>query len=139
MKKRRDRRKQLMSDINLTNLIDVVFALLIIFMITAPMMTQGLQVDLPQTESESVDSNDMLRVTIDEHREIFIEQEPVTLVDFGRRFKEVFAGRKEMPVFLNANKEVPYGFVVRVISEIQNAGVEKLGFLTSPLQDQGGF
>jgi len=139
MKKRKDRQKQLMSDINLTNLIDVVFALLIIFMITAPMMTQGLQVDLPQTESAAVDSNDMLQVTIDEHREIYIEQELVSLIDFGKRFREVFAGRTELPVFLNANKEVPYGFVVRVISEIQNAGVEKLGFLTAPLQDQGGF
>lgn len=139
MKRRKNRQKQAMADINLTNLIDVVFALLIIFMITAPMMTQGLQVDLPQTESESVESNDMLRVTIDAERVIFIEEEVVDLVAFGKRFREVFAGRKDMPVFLNASKEVPYGFVVRVISEIQNAGVEKLGFLTSPLQEQGGF
>jgi biopolymer transport protein ExbD/biopolymer transport protein TolR len=139
MRRRKDRRKQLMADINLTNMIDVVFALLIIFMITAPMMTQGMQVDLPQTESDAVESNQMLQVTINDLREIYIDQELVNQVDFRRRFTEVFAGRTEVPVFLNADREVPYGLVIEVISEIQNAGVEKLGFLTRPISlDQGG-
>jgi len=139
MKRRKNRQKQLMADINLTNLIDVVFALLIIFMITAPLMTQGVQVDLPQTESQAVESNETLQVTINEHREIFIDQEPVSLVEFRKRFIEVFAGRDELPVFVNADKTVPYGLVIRVISELQNAGVVKLGFLTTTLEDQGAF
>ncbi|MCL2219459.1 MAG: biopolymer transporter ExbD [Chitinispirillia bacterium] len=139
MKRRRDRQKQLMADINLTNLIDVVFALLIIFMITAPMMTQGVQVDLPQTESQAVESNETLQITINELREIFIDQEPVSLVEFKKRFTEIFAGRDEMPVFVNADKAVPYGLVVRIISELQNAGVVKLGFLTTPLEDASKF
>lgn len=128
-----------MADINLTNLIDVVFALLIIFMITAPMMTQGVQVDLPQTESQAVESNETLQITINELREIFIDQEPVSLVEFKKRFTEIFAGRDEMPVFVNADKAVPYGLVVRIISELQNAGVVKLGFLTTPLEDASKF
>jgi biopolymer transport protein ExbD/biopolymer transport protein TolR len=128
-----------MSDITLTNLIDVVFAVLIIFMITAPMMTQGVQVDLPQTESQSVESNRLIQITINEDREIYIDQEPVSFVDFRRRFNEVFAGQDEVPVFVNADKQVPYGLVIRVISEIQNAGVVKLGFLTAPLDNTGGF
>lgn len=129
----------MISDLNLTNLIDVIFALLIIFMITAPLMTQGVQVDLPETESQAVESNETIQVTVNEFREIYIDHELVSLVDFRVRFMEVFAGRLDVPVFINADKNVPYGLVVRVISEVQNAGVLKLGFLTSPLTDAGGF
>ena len=135
--KRKTRRRHVISELNLTNLIDVVFALLIIFMITAPMMTQGIQVDLPETESENVESNESIQVTINGRNEIFIDQEKVSLVDFKRTFKEVFSGRSEVPVFVNADKKVPYGLVIRVISEVQNAGVVKLGFLTLPLDQSG--
>jgi len=130
MKRRKDRQRQVISDLNLTNLIDVVFALLIIFMITAPMMTQGVQVDLPQTESENVESNESIQISINDRGEIYVDHEMVSLVDFRRRFSEVFAGRSDMPVFVNADKKVPYGLFVKVISEVQNAGVVKLGFLT---------
>ncbi|MDR0330554.1 MAG: biopolymer transporter ExbD [Chitinispirillales bacterium] len=139
MKRRKDRKRQVISDLNLTNLIDVVFTLLIIFMITAPMMTQGVQVDLPETESETVESNESIQVSIDDHGEIYVDHELVPLVDFRKRFAEVFAGRTETPVFINADKKVPYGLVVRVISEVQNVGVVKLGFLTVPLENQGGY
>ena len=138
MKRRRERRREILSDITLTNLIDVVFAVLIIFMITAPMMTQGVQVDLPETESKSVESSVTIQITIDDRNDIYIDQELVSLVEFRKRFREVFAGRDDVPVFVNADRKVPYGIVVRVISEIQNAGVIKLGFLTTPLDITGG-
>lgn len=139
MRKRKDRQRRVISELNLTNLIDVVFALLIIFMITAPMMTQGVQVDLPKTESQNVESNESIQVSINSRNEIYIDQEQISLVEFRRRFREVFAGRSDLPVFVNADKRVPYGLVVRVISEIQNAGVVKLGFLTTPLEEAGGY
>ena len=138
MKRRRERRREIMSDITLTNLIDVVFAVLIIFMITAPMMTQGVQVDLPETESKNVESSVSIQVTIDDRNDIYIDQELVSLVEFRKRFREVFSGGDDVPVFVNADRKVPYGIVVRVISEIQNAGVIKLGFLTTPLDITGG-
>jgi biopolymer transport protein ExbD/biopolymer transport protein TolR len=138
MRRRKDRQKQAISDLNLTNLIDVVFALLIIFMITAPMMTQGVQVDLPNADAENVESNESIQVSINKEREIFVDYEMVSLIDFRKRFSEVFGGRVDVPVFVNADKEVPYGLVVRVISEIQNAGVIKLGFLTTPIENVGG-
>jgi len=127
------RRRRIMADLNLTNLVDVVFALLIIFMITAPMMTQGVQVDLPETESENVEAVDAIQVSINDRNEIFIEYERVPLLEFRKRFRETFAGRVDVPVFVNADKKVPYGLVIRIISDIQNAGVVKLGFLTEPL------
>lgn len=131
-KKRSKRSRQIISEMNLTNLIDVVFALLIIFMITAPMMTQGVQVDLPETESDNVESNESIQVTINGRNEIYIDQYKVSLLDFKKEFREIFTQRQDVPVFVNADKKVPYGMVIRIISELQNAGVVKLGFLTLP-------
>lgn len=137
MRKRQRRRHQIISEMNLTNLIDVVFSVLIIFMITAPMMTQGVQVDLPKTESDNVESNQSIQVSINSRNEIYIDQRQVALLDFRREFREIFTGRDDIPVFVNADKQVPYGMVIRIISELQNAGVVKLGFLTLPLDKTG--
>ncbi|HEX2956893.1 MAG TPA: biopolymer transporter ExbD [Chitinispirillaceae bacterium] len=135
--KRTRRNRKLISDLNLTNLIDVVFSLLIIFMITAPMMTQGVQVDLPETESDNVESNESIQVSINSRNEIYIDQYKVSLLDFKKEFREIFVQRQDVPVFVNADKKVPYGMVIRIISELQNAGVVKLGFLTLPLDKAG--
>jgi len=137
MKIKKKRKHRIISELNITNLVDVTFALLIIFMITAPLMTQGVQVDLPETESENVEVNESIQVSINERNEIFIDQERISLLAFKKRFREVFAGRTDVPVFINADKRVPYGLVIRVISDIQNAGVVKLGFLTLPLDEKG--
>ncbi|MDG5816089.1 biopolymer transporter ExbD [Chitinispirillales bacterium ANBcel5] len=139
MRNRKRRRRRVISELNLTNLIDVVFALLIIFMITAPMMTQGVQVDLPETESQNVEAHESIQVSINSSNEIFIDHQKVPLVEFRARFRDVFAGRSNIPVFVNSDKKVPYGLVMRVISDIQNAGVVKLGFLTTPLQSEDGY
>jgi biopolymer transport protein TolR len=132
------RHRKVIADLNITNLVDVVFTLLIIFMITAPMMTQGVQVDLPKADAENVEVNDYIQVSINGRSEIFIDQERINLVDFKKRFKEVFSGRIRVPVFINADKKVPYGLVIRVIADIQNAGVVKLGFLTLPVKEGAG-
>ena len=137
MKSSRRRKHRIISELNITNLVDVTFALLIIFMITAPMMTQGVQVDLPKTESENVEMVESIQVSINARNEIFIDQERISILEFRRRFREVFRGRTNIPVFINADKKVPYGLVIRVISEVQNAGVVKLGFLTEPIRERG--
>lgn len=137
MKGSRRRKHRIISELNITNLVDVTFALLIIFMITAPMMTQGVQVDLPKTESENVEMVESIQVSINARNEIFIDQERISILEFRRRFREVFRGRTNIPVFINADKKVPYGLVIRVISEVQNAGVVKLGFLTEPIRERG--
>ncbi len=134
--KRRRRRKSI-SDLNITNLVDVVFALLIIFMITAPMMTQGVQVDLPDAEAENVETpSDMIEVVVTERNEIYLNDQQVTLKSFRVEFNKLFAGNVETPVYVSADNEVPYGFVVRLISEVKNAGAVKLGFLTEPLESR---
>jgi biopolymer transport protein TolR len=132
------RKRQVIADLNITNLVDVVFTLLIIFMITAPMMTQGVQVDLPKADADNVEVNDFIQVSINSHNEIYIDQERINQVDFKKRFKDVFANRTKVPVFVNADKRVPYGLVVRIIADIQSAGVVKLGFLTLPAKNGSG-
>jgi biopolymer transport protein ExbD len=132
---RKRRRRKVVSELNITNLVDVTFALLIIFMIAAPMMTQGVQVDLPKAEAENVEAAESIQVTITGKNEIFIDQERVRLLQFRKRFTQVFGGRNEVPVFVNADKQVPYGLVIRIISDIQRAGVVKLGFLTLPVDE----
>jgi len=134
---RRRRGRRLSAEINVTNLVDVTFTLLIIFMIAAPMMTQGIQVDLPKADAGNVEVNDYLQVTVNKRSEIYIGHERVSVYDFQRRFKQVFANRTGMPVFVSGDKAVPYGLMLRVIADIQRAGVVKLGFLSEPLVQEG--
>jgi biopolymer transport protein ExbD/biopolymer transport protein TolR len=134
---RKKRRRQIQSELNITNLVDVTFALLIIFMITAPMMTQGVQVDLPDADSQNVEVDVSIQISITGRNEIYIDQERVSLFEFNKRFRDIFAGRTDVPVFINADKTVPYGLVIRVIADVQSAGVVKLGFLTEPLEKAG--
>lgn len=131
-----NRNSHLMSDINVTPLVDVMLVLLIIFMVTAPMMTQGVDVSLPEAASRSLPSEDeQLIVTINKENEIYIDKHPVTLDYLQTELKKKLEGRENRQVYLRADKEIPYGFVVGVMSQIKEAGVEKLGMITVPLND----
>lgn len=121
--------RDISAEMNIANLVDVTFALLIIFMIAAPLMSQGVKVDLPKVEAENMEEREALRVSIDRQRKIYIEERNVTLFNFEKAFREEFWG-PETPVILNADRRVPYGFVVEVISLLQKNGVQKLSFLT---------
>jgi biopolymer transport protein ExbD/biopolymer transport protein TolR len=130
MKKNIYGQKKVISDLNLTNLIDVVFALLIIFMITAPMMTQGVEVNLPEAESKNFEVKKSIQVTINAQKEVYIDQQKVPADGFRTFFHKTAAGITQVPVFVNADENAPYGIVIRVIADIQKEGVKKLSFLT---------
>ena len=135
MSLRKRRKREQVSNLDITNLVDVIFALLIIFMITAPMMTQGVQVDLPKAESEAVESDDkLIQISITKENLIFIDDKEVTLQEFSGAFKSRFNNDADTPVFINADKTVPYGIVVGIIGNVQKAGAIKLGFLTEPIE-----
>lgn len=126
-----------MADINVTPLVDVMLVLLIIFMVTAPMMQQGVDVDLPQTTSQPIEGQEQrLVVTINAKREVFVNQEKVDPALLRRHLERSTAGRFNREVFLRADRSVPYGFVVRIMAEIKNAGIEKLGMVTEPLESR---
>jgi biopolymer transport protein TolR len=122
-----------MSQINVTPFVDVMLVLLVIFMITAPMMQQGMQVNLPKTEAKAMDVKDEpVIVTIDRSGKAFIDKEEIPQGQLKSRLAAVFASRSKKEVFLKADRDVPYGEVVRAMAEIKGAGVERLGMLTEP-------
>ena len=126
-----------MSDINVTPLVDVMLVLLIIFMVTAPMMMQGVNVSLPQTTPRPLPAEkEHLAVTIDRSQQIFINDFKVSLEALKEKMEKILAGKTDNKVYLRADKNVPYGVVVRVISEVKRAGVEKLGVVTEPIEKE---
>jgi len=127
-------RSDLISDINVTPLVDVMLVLLIIFMVTAPMMIHGVKVNLPITESKNIKSKeDPLIVSITKKRLIFIENYDVTLNDLKGKLKKIVANRAGKEILLQADKDVPYGFVMKVMSQVKEAGISKVGLITKPL------
>lgn len=127
---KRSRSKPLDQNMNLTNLIDVVFAILIVFMISAPLMSQGIKVELPKTEAPTMEQEKLLKVTIDKNSNVFVAELPVDLREFSKMFNSIWD--KKQAVVINADESVDYGMVMKVVSAVQVAGVTKLGFLTLP-------
>ena len=126
-----------MADINVTPLVDVILVLLIIFMVTAPMMQQGIDVNLPQTTSQPIEGQEeRLVITVNAKREVFVNRDKVDVALLRRHLERSTAARLNREVFLRADRSVPYGFVVRIMAEIKNAGIEKLGMVTEPLESR---
>jgi biopolymer transport protein TolR len=123
-----------MSDINVTPLVDVMLVLLIIFMVTAPMMMQGVDVNLPKTTTRHIKTQeDPLLLTVNKQGEIFLERHKIQLEGLDTKIKKIFENRREKEVLLRADKDVPYGFVIKVIANVKRAGIDKLGMVTEPL------
>ena len=128
---------RLMSDINVTPFVDVMLVLLVIFMVTAPMMLQGVEVDLPETTSQPLASKkENLIISINNKNQVFINDFQVTLDFLQEKLKKILEGRENREVYLRADKEISYGFVVRVMSELKGAGVENLGMVTEPIRNK---
>lgn len=122
-----------MAEINVTPLVDVILVLLIIFMVTAPMLQMGIDVNLPKVKSKSVDvTEEKLVLTITDAKEIFINKNRIPLNDLRTKLEAIFTSRIDREIFMRADKSIPYGFVIEVMSEVRKAGVDKLGMITEP-------
>ena len=122
-----------MAEINVTPLVDVILVLLIIFMVTAPMLQMGIDVNLPKVKSKSVDvTEEKLVLTITDAKEIFINKNRIPLNDLRTKLEGIFTSRIDREIFMRADKSIPYGFVIEVMSEVRKAGVDKLGMITEP-------
>jgi len=129
--------KRLLSEINVTPFVDVMLVLLIIFMVTAPMMIQGMDVELPKTTARAIDDKEEnIVITIDRHKNIFVNNARIPqpqIQKYMQHLKETAAGRE---VLLRADRSIPYGLVVEIMAQIRAAGIEKLGMVTAPLEEK---
>ncbi|UFS71820.1 protein TolR [Geomonas sp. RF6] len=122
-----------MSQINVTPLVDVMLVLLVIFMVTAPMMQQGVQVNLPKADTKSLNpQEDTVVVSIENTGRTTINANEVPKGELKERLSTMFANRQKKEVFLKADSAVPYGEVVQVMAQIKGAGIERLGMVTEP-------
>ncbi len=130
-------KNKLLSDINVTPLVDVMLVLLIIFMVTAPMMQQGIGVDLPQISSQELPKKeDQLILTITKKKKLFIDKHSTTLSQLKTTLQKIYEHRTRKEIFLKADRTIPYGFVVEVMGEIKKAGIERLGMVTESLLEK---
>jgi biopolymer transport protein TolR len=126
-------KNELMSEINVTPFVDVMLVLLIIFMVTAPMMVQGVDVDLPKATSKALKgSEDRLIISINDDLKVFINEQVVSVEFLTQKLGAILENLESKKVYLRADKKVPYGVVVNVISKIKNAGIDSLGMITLP-------
>jgi biopolymer transport protein TolR len=123
----------LVADINVTPLVDVMLVLLIIFMVTAPMMTQGLNVDLPETTAKALRQEDEpIVVSIKKEGDIYLGKIKVDQKTLLQQLTANSEEKKKKPIYLQADKNVTYGLVASVMADIKTAGFDKLGMVTVP-------
>ncbi|MFZ5799204.1 MAG: protein TolR [Thermodesulfobacteriota bacterium] len=130
-------RRGLVAEINVTPLVDVMLVLLIIFMVTAPMMTQGLEVELPETTAKAMrQEEEPLVVTLNKDGEIALGKIKVSNIQLREQLGSMTDEAKKAPIYLHADKNVPYGEVVKIMADIKQAGFEKLGMVTQPDEEK---
>ncbi|OIO69296.1 MAG: protein TolR [Zetaproteobacteria bacterium CG1_02_53_45] len=122
-----------MGEINVTPLVDVMLVLLIIFMVTAPLLTQGVNVDLPDADAPAMQQNvTPLVVSIKANGEIFIQKNSILIEQLAPRIEAVLKQKPGTPVFIRGDAKTPYGKVAEVMGLLETAGIKKVGLVTEP-------
>jgi TolR protein len=124
------RHRTALSEINVTPLVDVMLVLLIIFMVTAPLLQQGVDVNLPKAKGKDLPPEERITIVIKRGGNIFMNDNPVSMNGMVKKLSAI--SKLNPNVFLKADRDVPYGLVVEVMGEIKEAGIEKLGMITEP-------
>ncbi len=114
-------------------MVDVMLVLLIIFMVAAPLMQQGVQVDLPQTKSPALDEQEeSVVLTVKKNQKLMIEDQELNPNILAKQIAAIFEHKKNKEIYVQADKTVPYGFVAKVMADLKNAGIERVGLVTEP-------
>jgi biopolymer transport protein TolR len=125
------------SQINVTPLVDVMLVLLVIFMVTAPILQQGVQVNLPQTKAGAIaGKEEQLVVVVNKNGRVYLNDTPMTPSELGQKLRAIRGLKADKEVYLRADQDVRYGVVMRVVAEIKQAGIQKLGMVTRPPQEE---
>src|SRR6186713_703289 len=126
------------SQINVTPLVDVMLVLLVIFMVTAPIIQQGVQVNLPATSSSAIPgTEEHLVVTVAKNGKIYLNDNAMTISEIGEKLRAIAKAQPNKQVYLRADQDVRYGLVMKTIAEIKLAGIERLGMVTRPPSEEG--
>lgn len=127
--------KTVLSEINVTPLVDVMLVLLIMFMVTAPLMQQGIEVDLPKTSSTGVEvTEDPFILVIESNGRISAAKETIARDAVGEKLKSIFATRKNKQIYIQADRKTDYGVVAEVMADVKAAGITNIGLVTLPKQ-----
>jgi len=118
-----------LSEINITSLVDVTLCLLIIFMLTAPYIQGGVEVDLPDAETREVVVEEGPIISVTDNRQVFWEEEPVSLEELETRLADRLEERETLPVYLRIDQEIPYGFALRVMAVVERLGFRNLSLV----------
>jgi biopolymer transport protein TolR len=123
-----------LSEINVTPMVDVMLVLLIIFMVTTPLIQQGVKVNLPETKAAPVDASEKkLVVSVNADKRVFIGEAEVALAELEEKLKANAKAQQEKELYLHADRDLPYGIVVDVMAAAQRAGVTNVGMITDPM------
>ena len=122
-----------LSDINVTPFVDVLLVLLVIFMLTAPILQSGIEMDVPKTRTVREISQERLVVSIDRGQRLYLGNDPININNLGPQVHEKVGTRREQSVFLRADQTVPFGTVAMVVDELRQAGIEQISMVTEPL------
>jgi biopolymer transport protein TolR len=126
------------AQINVTPLVDVMLVLLVIFMVTAPIIQQGVQVNLPQAKAAAIPgTEELLVVSIANNGKIYLNDNVMTLDELGSKIRAIRANQADKQVYVRADQDVRYGLVMKTIGELKQAGIERVGMVTRPTLEDG--
>jgi biopolymer transport protein TolR len=126
-----------LSEINVTPFVDVVLVLLVIFMLTAPILESGIEVDLPKTKTVKIVSNEKVVVTIDKKQTLYVGNDPVNINALGSIVLDRLKGDKNSPVYIRADRTVPFGTFATVIDALRQASITNINIVTEPISTKG--
>ncbi len=132
------RTSHIMRELNLVPLIDVLLVVLFFYMIISPMMSRGLDVNLPQSESNTVKPEDRIVLTVTRAQEVFVEKERVDVSRLKNVLDSIRKTKPQINVYLRADRDAPYGAIVQVMDIVKRAGIDKLGMVTEAAGGETG-
>jgi biopolymer transport protein TolR len=121
-----------LAEINIIPLVDVTLVLLLIFMLTAPLMYRGIDVNLPKTAGKPTVTEERMVLTLTKERTIYLNDKPVPLATLEQQIRDMFKNRQDKTLYLRADQSLQYGFVVETMDRVRRSGIEKLGMVTEP-------
>lgn len=123
-----------LAEINIIPLVDVVLVLLLIFMLTAPLMYRGIDVNLPKTAGKPTVTEERMELTLTKEQQIYLNGKPLALGSLEQTLRETFKNRTDKTLYLKADQALQYGFVVETMDKVRKSGIEKLGMVTEPVR-----